>query len=91
MANCAKNNPNQMRRRKAAVAPSATKLRKGTPQIVLPVKEFNVEAVRSFMLDCLVPILAEEFLCHRDHPEQPQTEPISSNSTFAPLGKENGR
>lgn len=91
MVNCAKNNPNHTRQGNAAMAPSATKLRKGTPQIVLPVKETNVEAVRSFMLDCVVPILAQEFLRRRDYPKQSQAEPISSNRTIAPLGKEEGR
>ena len=91
MASCAKNNPNQMRLERAAVAPSPTKLRRGTPQIVLPVKETNVDAVRSFMFDCLVPILAQEFLRRRDYPKQSQAEPISSNRTIAPLGKEEGR
>lgn len=91
MAIYAKNNPNHTPQGNAAMPPSATKLRKGTPQIVLPAQEINVGAVRSFMLDCLVPILAEEFLRRRDHPKRSQAEPISSNRTIAPLGKENGR
>lgn len=91
MAICANNNLNHTRQGNAAMAPSATKLRKGTPQILLPVKETNVKAVRSFMLDCLVPILAEEFLRHRDNPKKSQTEPISGNRTISPFGKEDGR
>jgi hypothetical protein len=91
MTSCAKSNLNQMQLERATVAPSAIKLRKGTPQIVLPVKETNLDAVRSFMFDCLVPILAQEFLRRRDYPKQSQTEPISRNRTTTPFGKEDGR
>ena len=90
MASSAKNNPNQMRHGKTAVASSALKLRKGTPRIVLPAKEVNDRAVRSLINDCLVPLLAQEFLRRRGSAEQSKTDPMSSDPTFAPLGKEDG-
>ena len=44
---------------------SPNKLRKGAYRLVLPVGEPSPDAIRSFMLECLVPLLAEEFLRRR--------------------------
>ena len=69
---------------------SSTKLRKGAYRLVLPVGEASPSAVRSFMLDCLVPLLAEEFLKRREitapmgiatKPRRPTTE-IHSEKKF---------
>jgi hypothetical protein len=62
---------------------SDTKLRKGAYRLALPAGEANPKAVRSFMRECLVPLLAEEFLRRRDttiplelmtKPQKPTTE-----------------
>jgi hypothetical protein len=62
--------------------------RKGSARIVLPVKDTNIEAVRTFMLGCLVPILAEEFLRHRTCSPGAQIDLTSRESTFQVIGKE---
>jgi hypothetical protein len=59
--------------------------RKGNPRIALPVKKTNIDAVRSFMLECLAPLLAEEFLRHQSHAESSEIEPIGKNRLFDPL------
>jgi len=47
-------------------APRTTKRRKKEPTtFVLPVVQRDGEAIRSFMTDCLVPILAKEFMRKR--------------------------
>jgi hypothetical protein len=62
---------------------STSKLRKSAYRLVLPKGESSPSAVRSFMLDCLVPLLAEEFLKWREQtttmgiatkPRNPTTE-----------------
>jgi hypothetical protein len=63
-------------RKRVAIVP-VTKQRKNATRIALPIKEANTEAVRLFMLDCLVPILAKEFLRRRDTTEH---APIAVNS-----------
>lgn len=66
------------------------KSRKGSYRLALPVGESDFEAVRSFMLDCLVPLLADEFLKRR---EVTATETITIESrklTSEPLDKEGG-
>jgi hypothetical protein len=68
--------------------PRVTTQRRGNPRIVLPVKETNIVAVRNFMLECLVPILAEEFLRRRGDAEESRIKPETSNPTFQPVGKE---
>jgi hypothetical protein len=60
-----------------------TTRRNDSPRIALPVQEMNVHAVRNFMLECLVPILAEEFLRRRD-----RADPNSDDRTFRPVGRE---
>jgi len=43
--------------------------RRGSPRIVLPASKPDMTAIRSFMRDCLIPILAQEFLRRRDAAE----------------------
>jgi len=61
--------------------------RKGNPRIALPMKDANIDAVRSFMLECLVPLLAEEFLRYRSHAGISEIEPIGKNRLFDPLAR----
>lgn len=44
---------------------SKIKVRKGSYRIEMPTGKPDAEALRSFMLDCVVPLLAEEFLKRR--------------------------
>jgi hypothetical protein len=59
-------------------------------RIVLPVRQSANDAVHSFMLDCLVPLIAERFLRDRDVVDQNKIEAPACKSTFAPLGREDG-
>ena len=80
-------------RKRVAIVP-VTMQRKNATRIALPIKEANTEAVRSFMLDCLVPILAKEFLRRRDTTEhasiavnaqEPTTGPFGRGTAFKPI------
>ena len=44
---------------------TATKRRKEPLTLVLPTGQANKDAIRSFMTDCLVPVLAKEFIRQR--------------------------
>jgi hypothetical protein len=50
--------------------PATSQARKGKVTLELPVREPNIEAIRAFMNDCLVPLLAEEFLRSRQIDEE---------------------
>jgi hypothetical protein len=50
----------------------------------------NTPAVRAFMLECLVPLLAEEFLKRRAAVLSPPLSTTSRKASFEPLGKEGG-
>jgi hypothetical protein len=72
-----------------------TKSRKGSPRkgshrLVLPVGDPDTSAVRAFMLECLVPLLAEEFLKRRAAALSPPLSTMPRKSTFEALGKEGG-
>ena len=72
--------------------PTATTPRKGSPRIMLPVQETNIEAVRSFMRECLVPILAKEFLRQRSASSlERSSEAFASVSTSEATGRRDGR
>ena len=43
-----------------------TQSRKNSYQLVMPTGEPDRDALRSFMFDCIVPLLAEEFLRRRE-------------------------
>ena len=73
-------------RKRVAIVP-VTKQRKNATRIALPIKEANTEAVRSFMLDCLVPILAKEFLGRRDIAEHAPIEVNSQKPSTGPFGR----
>lgn len=60
------------------------------PRIVLPAQKTNVDAIRSFMHDCLVPILAKEFLRLRDSTQYAPSTVKANKRTSTPFGKEDG-
>jgi hypothetical protein len=60
---------------------------KRTTRIVLPTQPTNTDAVRAFMRDCLVPILAKEFLRQRETAAHTEITVSDKNSSFQPLGK----
>lgn len=62
--------------------------RKRAPSFILPTRQTNAEAVRSFMIDCLVPILAKEFLRLRSSSEPVENQAGCQKPSFEPLGKE---
>ena len=76
-------------RKRVAIVP-VTKQRKNPTRIALPIKEANTEAVRSFMHDCLVPILAKEFLRLRDSAQHAPITVKANKRTSTPFGKEDG-
>jgi hypothetical protein len=57
---------------------------------VLPVGDPDTPAVRTFLLECLVPLLAEELLKRRDVAFSPPSSTMPRKPTFGPLGKEGG-
>jgi len=64
--------------------------RRGTSKIALPRGEPDVDAIRSFMIDCLVPVLAEEFLRQRETSTRLRAETTANNPTSALLGRKVG-
>ncbi len=73
--------------------PTATrpKPRKGTPRVELPVREPNVDAVRAFMRECLIPLLAEEFLRRRQVGIEDAIPTVTpEDPTFEAFDKEGG-
>jgi hypothetical protein len=64
--------------------------RKGTSKLALPRGESDVDAIRSFMVDCLVPILAAEFLRQRDDSTRLRVETMTKNPTSEHLGRKVG-
>lgn len=66
------------------------KSRKGTYRLSRPVVEHHPEAVLSFMRDCLVPLLADEFLRRRESAALSAGTLEPDKPTFEPLGKEGG-
>ena len=50
--------------------PSPTRQRKNSCRLLGPIGEPDYEALRSFIRECLVPLLAEEFLRQRDVAEK---------------------
>jgi hypothetical protein len=50
---------------KQLTSPRVTKRKKRAATFVLPVVQADGEAIRSFMTDCLVPVLAKEFMRQR--------------------------
>ena len=70
--------------------PSTPKLRKGVHRLELPVGEPRPEVIRLFALECLVPLLAEEFL-RTTGPARPKNSVTSGKRTAGVLGKETGR
>ena len=71
-------------------APHRTRSCKRSPQIVLPTQPTNTEAVRAFMRDCLVPILAQEFLRRRDEAAQTANTVNGHQPISQSLGMEDG-
>lgn len=69
--------------------PVNTKLPKH--RLELPVADPNTEALGSFMRECLVPLLAKEFLARRVTTSPTPNRVKAHKSTFRPLGKEGGR
>ena len=72
------------------IAPQGTRSRKRSTKIVLPTQPTNTEAIRAFMLDCLVPILAQEFLRQRDAAAQVPITVNGQKPISQSLGKEDG-
>ena len=71
--------------------PTKSQARKGPYMLALPVKEPNVEAVRTFMLDCFVPILAKEFLLRRQAGgQQPSGSAVKFGETTTGFLREEG-
>jgi len=57
--------------RETSVAPALLpRHRKGAVTLELPVQEPNIAAIRAFMNECLVPLLAEEFLRRRQRGDE---------------------
>lgn len=71
------------------ISPRDLKTRK-TTRVVLPVEPVTTETVRAFMRECMVPILAKEFLRLRDTAPIDPTEVKGEERTFRPVGKEDG-
>ena len=68
-----------------------TKSRKGSHRLVIPVGDPDTPAVHAFMIECLVPLLAEEFLKRRDATLSQAFSAPARKPTFRALGKEGGR
>jgi hypothetical protein len=66
------------------------KSRKSSRAVVLPVGDPDTPTVRAFMLECLVPLLAEEFLKRRDAALSQSFSAIPRKPSFGPLGEEGG-
>jgi hypothetical protein len=66
---------------------SNTKLRKGACRLALPEGKPHPDAVRSFMLDCLVPLLADEFLKRREATVPPAIPVEPKKPTSKPHGR----
>lgn len=69
--------------------PHAIKARR-TTRILLPIRPVNNDAVRSFMHDYMVPVLAKEFLRLRDATPSVPTEVRAEKQTSRPVDKEDG-
>jgi hypothetical protein len=67
-----------------------TKPRKGSYVLVMPTGEPDPEALRSFMFDCVVPLLAEAFLKRRADTAEAAIQVNSENQTSHSLDKEGG-
>jgi len=63
---------------------------KRTTRIILPTQESNPDAIRAFMRNCMVPILANEFLRLRNASPSDSMTAVNDKRTFEPLGKEDG-
>jgi hypothetical protein len=59
-------------------------------RLKLPVGEPDPEGLRSFMRECLVPLLAEEFLSRRSGVETPNIYPNLDGPTSQLFGREDG-
>lgn len=66
------------------------KLRKGKYSLELPVAELNAEALGSFMRECLVPLLAKEFLANRPATSQTPIAVKTHKLAFRLRGEEGG-
>jgi hypothetical protein len=69
---------------------SKVKPRKGSCRIVMPTGKPDAEALRSFMLDCVVPLLADEFLKRRSAVSPAAIQVIEDDPTSQLLGEEGG-
>jgi hypothetical protein len=67
-----------------------TKSCRSSLRLLLPVADHDMGAVRAFALECLVPLLAEEFLKRRDGAVSPPSSTMPRKPSFGPLGKEGG-
>jgi hypothetical protein len=67
-----------------------TKSRKGSHRLVIPVGDPDTPAVHAFMIECLVPLLAEEFLKRRAAALSRPLTTMPAKPTFEPLDKEGG-
>ena len=66
---------------------SSTRQRKNSCRLVGPFVNPDQEAVRRFMKECLVPLLAEEFLSQRDAAAE---NTVPQQTDFQPLRQETG-
>jgi hypothetical protein len=71
--------------------PPAPSRRHSSPLVVLPVQHNASDAVCSFMVDCLVPLLGERFRRDQDRADHDQIKVTGHDSTIAPLDREDGR
>jgi hypothetical protein len=60
-------------------------------RLELPVGEPDPEVLRKFMRECLVPLLAEEFLSRRSDAEAKESNTNFDQPTSEVFGREDGR
>ncbi len=63
---------------------------KSLPKLSIEANQSSPEAVRIFLRDCLVPLLAKQFLVARNASVHFASKAETQDSTSGPLGREDG-
>jgi hypothetical protein len=77
----------------STLAPGCRRAKSGRRghRLELPVGEPDPEVLRTFMRECLVPLLADEFLSRRSGTEAPKSDPKFDKPTSQVVGREDGQ